>query len=74
MQTLFMALGGILLLVGWIWIVIHAFKNGKILWGLVSLFIPFGAFFYSFFGGPGSKPAIIYLVGMAMYLVGMYAF
>ena len=74
MQTLFMAVGGIMLFIGWIWIVIHAFKNGKVLWGLVSLFIPFGALVYCFVGGPGSKPASFYLVGFVLYLVGAYVF
>ncbi len=73
MGSLLMALGGIMLLIGWIWIVIHAFKNGKIAWGLVSLFIPFGALIYCFVGGPGSRPAAVYLIGMVLYLVGMYA-
>lgn len=48
---MFMALGGLLYLVGfvcWIFIIIHAFKSGGALQGILCLCVPFYVLYYAF--------------------------
>lgn len=48
---MFMALGGLLCLVGfvcWVFIMIHAFKNGGALQGILCLCVPFYVLYYAF--------------------------
>lgn len=66
------AIGGIVMLVGGIWILVKAFQE-SILWGLASLFIPIvGLVFVITHWQDAGKPFLIYLAGLAIYLVGVF--
>lgn len=52
--------------VGWIWIVVIAFSNEEVLWGIGSIFVPFVAPIYGFLNlGEAKIPLILYGVGFA---------
>jgi len=67
------AVGGIVMLVGGIMIIIKAFQE-SIVWGLASLFIPIvGLVFVLTHWDDAGKPFLIYLAGLALYIVGIVA-
>lgn len=66
------AVGGIVMLVGGIWILVKAFQE-SIVWGLASLFIPIVALvFVVTHWQDAGKPFLIYLAGLAVYMVGVF--
>jgi hypothetical protein len=66
----FSAIGGILLLVGSIWILVAAFKE-SVLWGVISLCVPFGALVFAIQRFAELKtPIILYIVGFVLSLIG----
>ncbi len=68
-----MWLGLVLLVIGGIWFVIAAFREG-ILWGLGVLFVPFVSLIFLVLGWPEAKrPFFLQLVGLGFILVAMLA-
>jgi hypothetical protein len=68
--TLLMVLGGVAILVGWVWLMVCAFAE-SIPWGIgVLLFSPIGLIF-SFFTWPEYKaPTLLYIGGFVLYFLG----
>jgi hypothetical protein len=60
--------GGLLFLIGWIWLVIMGFKDGQWWWGLVVLIVPvLGGLIYGGLRWPGTKvPLILLVVGLLL--------
>lgn len=73
MAMLFLALsviGYIVMLVGWIWILVKAFKT-SLGWGLASLLIPLvGLIFVALNFALCKKPFLIWLLGLALAIIG----
>lgn len=73
MAMVFLALsviGYIVMLVGFIWIVVTAFKT-SIGWGLASLLIPIVALvFVAMNWAVAKKPFLIWLAGLALAIIG----
>jgi hypothetical protein len=64
------SIGGILLLVGGIWLIVLAFQK-SILWGICSLLIPFVVLIFALMNLPATqKPLIIAIVGLVLQIVG----
>ena len=71
MGSLLVIIGSIVFFVGWIWIIIEAFKT-SILWGLGTLIVPIvGLIFVLMNWEDGKKPFLIYLAGIALMVVGV---
>ena len=63
-------IGSILSLVGWIWIVIAAFKDSP-LWGILSFCVPIVSLVYGIMHWADLKvPTILLVVGTGLSLVG----
>lgn len=70
MGTLLVVLGGIVMLVGGIWLLVEAFKE-SILWGLGSLFIPFVSLVFVIMHWDVSKtPFLIWIGGLVLTIAG----
>lgn len=70
MGMLLLGLGGLLMLVGFIWIVINAFKT-SIVWGICSLLIPLVAQIFAIMNWATNKaPFLVWLGGLVIYVVG----
>jgi hypothetical protein len=73
MAMLFLALsviGYIVMLVGWIWILVVAFKH-SLGWGLASLLIPLvGLIFVALNFAAAKKPFLIWLAGLGLAIIG----
>lgn len=68
-----MWLGLVLLVIGGIWFIIAAFREG-ILWGLGVLFIPFVSLIFLVLGWPEAKrPFFLQLAGLGFILVAALA-
>ena len=68
--TALIAIGGIIMLIGGIWLLVVAFQE-SILWGLGSLFVPFvGLIFAIMHWEKAGKPFLISLGGFVLYAVG----
>lgn len=61
-------IGGILFLIGWVWLIVMGFKDKDWWWGLVVLFIPIlGGLGFGFIKWPGTKtPLILYIIGIVL--------
>ncbi len=61
------SIGGILILVGWIWLIVMGFKT-HVVWGLVVLLIPaLGGIVYGAVHWPGTMtPLIILIIGLVI--------
>jgi len=70
MGMMVLALGGLIMLVGFIWIVVNAFKT-SVLWGLGALFIPLVAQIFAIMNWPSNKTAfLIWAGGLVLYVAG----
>ncbi len=70
---MFMALGGLCYLVGfvcWIFIIIHAFKEGGALQGILCLCVPFYVIYYAFAKFAHEKKNLIIAGFLGGYLLG----
>jgi hypothetical protein len=67
-------IGGVLMLIGAIWIIVIAFQNNDILWGVLS-FLCFIVFFvYAFQHLAQTKTALIlYAIGFVLSVIGQVA-
>jgi hypothetical protein len=64
------SIGGILLLVSFIWLVVLAFQK-SILWGICSLLIPFVVLIFGFMHLPSTqKPLVVLVVGILLEIAG----
>ena len=68
MDVVLLAFGGIMMLVGWIWILINAFSE-SILWGLACLCLnPVGTIVYGVLRWHDLKfPTLLYVFGLLLY-------
>jgi hypothetical protein len=72
MAGILMVLGLIVALVGWIWLLIEAFKE-NVLWGLGCFFFsPVSLFFAILNWDVAKKPCLINLAGTAITLIGAF--
>ena len=70
MGMMLLALGGLIMLVGFIWIVVNAFKT-SVLWGLGALIVPLVAQIFAIMNWETNKTAfLIWVGGLALYIVG----
>ena len=68
LETILFFAGVILAFVGWIWILVIAFKE-SLVWGLCSLFIPFVVLIFAFMHWEEcKKPFGIYVAGVLFYV------
>lgn len=68
-----MWLGLVLLVIGGIWFIIAAFKEG-LLWGLGVLFVPFVSLVFLILGWPEAKrPFFLQLAGVGLILLAALA-
>lgn len=66
-----MGLGGLLFLIGWIWLIVLGFKQGGALWGiLIILFSWIAGIIFCFMKKTGWIPLALMLVGVFFYAVG----
>lgn len=69
--TLLLTVGGLVTLIGAIWLLITAFQE-SIVWGLCSFFIPFAILaFIGLHWNKASKPFFVWLSGFIPYLIGL---
>ncbi len=67
-----LVLGGIVALIGLIWLLVAAFQE-SVLWGLGSLLVPFVALiFVIMHWDKGGKPFLVNLGGVALVVVGSF--
>lgn len=60
-------IGGILALVGWIWLIIVGFQVGGILWGILNIFLqPITGLIFCIVKKAGWTPFIIMIVGIVL--------
>lgn len=68
-----MWLGLVLLVIGGIWFILAAFREG-ILWGLGVLFVPFVSLIFLILGWPEAKrPFFLQLTGLGLILLAALA-
>jgi hypothetical protein len=64
-------IGGLLSLVGVVWIIVLAFQNGDPVWGIVSIFCGLAALIYGIMHFDEAKaPVGLMVVGMILGFVG----
>lgn len=70
MGMILLMLGGLIALVGGIWLLVKAFQT-SILWGLGCLFLaPVQLVFIIMHWGEAKKPFLIYLAGLVLVILG----
>ena len=70
MSILFI-LGGILMLVGWIWNIVVSFKMGGTLWGILNIFLqPVIGIISALMNKTQWAPVGVMILGMVLYFVG----
>ncbi len=73
MGVALLAVGGIVMLVGSVWLLVKAFQT-SVLWGLGSMFVPFvSLIFVVMYWDDAKKPFLISMAGFAVYFVGIMA-
>ena len=76
---LFLSLGGILMLIGTIWLIIIAIQTGtstgeKVIWALVNFFCqPIGGIIFYVLKRQGLIPLILVIIGALLLGVGNYS-
>jgi len=66
-----MGLGGLLFIIGWIWLIVVGFKQGGALWGiLIILFSWLAGIIFCIMNKTGWIPLALMLVGVFFYAVG----
>ena len=64
-------IGGLLSLVGAIWIIVIAFQNGDIVWGVLAIFCGIVGLIYALQHMEQAKiPLILMIVGIVLSIVG----
>lgn len=72
-MLLLLIVGGLLALVGWVWILITAFSE-SVPFAVAIFFIPFVAVIYGYLHWEDLKvPTVMYFVGAIAFLVGRYS-
>lgn len=70
-MSILLILGGILMLVGWIWNIIVSFKMGGTLWGVLNIFLqPIVGIISAAMGKTQWLPVGVMILGVILYLVG----
>lgn len=70
-MSILLILGGILMLVGWIWNIVVSFKTGGTLWGVLNIFLqPIVGIISAFMGKTQWAPVGVMILGMVLYFVG----
>ena len=60
-------IGGLLALIGWIWLVVTAFKVGGALWGILNIFLqPITGLIFCIVKKDGWTPFILMIVGIVL--------
>ena len=71
MGFIVLCIGLVIMLVGFIWIVVNAFKT-SVLWGLGAFFIPLVAQIFAIMNWETNKTAFLtWLAGLVLYIVGI---
>jgi uncharacterized membrane protein YgdD (TMEM256/DUF423 family) len=66
-MTILAMLGGLVFLVGWIWLVVVSFKVGGALWGILNIFIqPLGGLIFCIVKKAGWQQFIIMVIGLVI--------
>lgn len=66
-----LGVGGLTAFVGGIWLLVVAFKQ-SVLWGLLSLFVPFAVFVFIFkYWDKAKQPFLVDLGGVVLVIIGM---
>lgn len=67
-----MGLGGLLVLIGWIWLIIIGFKEGGALWGILIFFFSWIAgLVFCIMNKTGWVPLVLMIVGGIISSIGM---
>ena len=67
-------LGAVLIFAGYVWFLIEAFKE-SVIWGLLCFFFPIAVIIFFFIHlDKAWKPVGLQFVGVALMLVGFFAF
>ncbi len=70
-MSILVMIGGILLLVGWIWNIVVSFKMGGTLWGVLNIFFqPIVGIISAFMQKTQWPPVGLMILGLVLYLVG----
>lgn len=60
--------GSVLFLIGWIWLIITAFKVGGVLWGIINIFFqPLTGLIFCIVKKAGWQPFIVMLIGLVLF-------
>ena len=69
---LVIALGTVIFLVGWIWLIVIGFKTGGVLWGILNIFCqPVTGLIFCIMHKTGWVPLVLIVVGNIIAGVGM---
>ncbi|QYU67047.1 hypothetical protein J4558_19120 [Leptolyngbya sp. 15MV] len=70
-MSILFAIGGILILVGWIWNIITSFKMGGTLWGVLNIFLqPIMGIVSAVMGKTAWPPVGVMILGIILYFIG----
>jgi len=70
MAVMLFGIGALIMFVGFIWIVVNAFKT-SVLWGLGALFVPLVAQIFAIMNWASNKTAfLVWAAGFVLYMVG----
>lgn len=70
-MSILLMLGGLLILVGWIWNIVVSFKMGGTLWGVLNIFFqPIMGIISAAMGKTQWLPVGLIVLGVILYLVG----
>jgi hypothetical protein len=71
MGSILLAIGGVLTLVGWIWIIVIAFQSGDVVWGIVSIFCGIVALVYAAMHMDKARtPLFVLIGGIVLNIIG----
>jgi hypothetical protein len=69
-MNILLAIGGILMLVGWIWNIVTSFKTGGTLWGVLNIFLqPIIGIISAIMGKTQWTPVGVMILGMVLYFL-----
>ncbi|WP_163833352.1 hypothetical protein [Spartinivicinus ruber] len=69
-SIMFILIGGLLCLVGWIWLIIIAFQNNKIVWGILILLFTLPGYLFGILNWNLAKtPFILLVVGTVLIII-----
>lgn len=70
MSTALLGIGGLMCIVGWLWLIFHAFSTGKPVWGFLNV-CGLLALIYGFMHFQTAKvPTLILAGGMVLNIIG----